>query len=86
APCRVVAVVDEPDRVGFTYATLPGHPATGIERFEVRRAGDAVVLDIEAVSRPALPGGRLLAPGAAVVQRLVTARYLAAARRIAADG
>ena len=26
APCRVVYVVDEPDRRGFAYGTLPGHP------------------------------------------------------------
>jgi uncharacterized protein (UPF0548 family) len=84
APCRVVAVVDDADAVGFTYATLPGHPATGVERFLVRRADGALSFEVEAVSRPALPGGRLLAPGAAVVQRLVTARYLAAARRVAA--
>lgn len=84
APCRVVAVVEEPDAIGFTYATLPGHPATGVERFVVRRGAGGLSFDVEAVSRPALPGGRLLAPGAAVVQRLVTARYLAAARRLAA--
>lgn len=26
AVCRVVYVIDEPDRVGFAYGTLPGHP------------------------------------------------------------
>lgn len=86
APCRVVEVVDGPDAVGFAYATLPGHPATGVERFVVRRADGGLSFDVEAVSRPALPAGRLLAPGAVVVQRLVTARYLAAARRVAAAG
>jgi uncharacterized protein (UPF0548 family) len=83
APCRVVGLVDGPDAVGFTYATLPGHPATGVERFVVRRTAAGLSFDVEAVSRPALPGWRVLAPGAALVQRLVTARYLAAARRIA---
>ncbi len=35
-PCRVVYVVDEPDRRGFAYGTLPGHPETGEELFCVR--------------------------------------------------
>jgi hypothetical protein len=26
AVCRVVAVIDEPDRFGFAYGTLPDHP------------------------------------------------------------
>jgi len=29
APCRVVYLVDEVDRFGFAYGTLPGHPETG---------------------------------------------------------
>ena len=29
APVQVVAVVDEPDRRGFAYGTLPGHPEAG---------------------------------------------------------
>lgn len=29
APCRVVYVIDKPDRRGFAYGTLPGHPERG---------------------------------------------------------
>ena len=29
AVCRIVAVVDEPDRYGFAYGTLPGHTERG---------------------------------------------------------
>lgn len=36
APCRVVAVVDEPARRGFAYGTLPGHPLSGEEQFTVQ--------------------------------------------------
>lgn len=36
APCRVVFVIDEADRRGFAYGTLPGHPETGEELFAVR--------------------------------------------------
>jgi uncharacterized protein (UPF0548 family) len=31
APCRVVYTVNEPDRQGFAYGTLPGHPECGEE-------------------------------------------------------
>ena len=33
APCRVVYVIDEGDRRGFAYGTLPGHPESGEELF-----------------------------------------------------
>ena len=33
APCWVVYVIDEPDRHGFAYGTLPGHPERGEEAF-----------------------------------------------------
>jgi uncharacterized protein (UPF0548 family) len=54
APCRVVWVVSEPDRAGFGYGTLPGHPARGEESFVVHRdaAGD-VWLTVTSFSRPA---------------------------------
>ncbi len=31
AACRVVAVIEEPDRFGFAYGTLPTHPERGEE-------------------------------------------------------
>jgi uncharacterized protein (UPF0548 family) len=37
-PCRVVDVIDEPDRQGFSYGSLPGHPESGEESFLLRRA------------------------------------------------
>src|SRR5438105_9424018 len=39
AACRVVYVVNEPDRYGFGYGTLPLHPAAGEEAFMVERDG-----------------------------------------------
>jgi uncharacterized protein (UPF0548 family) len=54
APCRVVWVVSEPDRMGFGYGTLPGHPARGEESFVVHRnASGDVWLTITSFSRPA---------------------------------
>ena len=77
-PCRVVYVVDEPDRRGFAYGTLPGHPESGEELFCVRHdpATDAVYAEISAFSRPATWWSRLGSPVARVAQRVITQRYL----------
>jgi len=79
APCRVVYVVDEPDRSGFAYGTLPGHPESGEELFLVRYGpkGD-VIAEVSAFSRHATWWSRLGAPLTLLVQRLVTNRYLRA--------
>jgi uncharacterized protein (UPF0548 family) len=50
---RIVTVVDEPERFGFTYRTLPDHAVDGDERFLVERSADGtVVYDVLARSRP----------------------------------
>ncbi|GAB2695175.1 DUF1990 family protein [Thalassiella azotivora] len=77
-PCRVVAVVDEPDSAGFAYGTLPGHPVAGEELFVVERDGGRVRLRVVAFSRPATWWARAGAPLTRVVQRVVTGRYLRA--------
>lgn len=85
APCRVLQVADEPDRRGFTYGTLPGHPESGEERFEVHRGPDDLVhLRIVAFSRHAPGPARLFGPLTSFGQRLVTGRYVLAVRRAAA--
>ncbi|MET0897425.1 MAG: DUF1990 domain-containing protein [Mycobacterium sp.] len=80
APCRVVYVIDEPDHRGFAYGTLPGHPVAGEERFSVRYdpASESVYAEVAAFSRPNIWWGKLASPALAVVQKLVTKRYLAA--------
>lgn len=81
-PCRVVQVVDEPHRGGFAYGTLPGHPETGEERFEVRRGPDGVVaFTVTAFSRPASALARAGGPLSRWVQGRMTERYLRAADR-----
>lgn len=81
APCRVVAVIDESDRRGFAYGTLPGHPERGEESFTIGLEEDGtVVLDIVAFSRPAAWWARLGAPISRLVQDRVTTRYLRALR------
>jgi uncharacterized protein (UPF0548 family) len=76
AACRLVAVVDEPDRFGFVYGTLRSHPEQGEESFMVTRAEDTVTFRISTFSRPADPMARLGAPVARRVQRRVTLAYL----------
>jgi uncharacterized protein (UPF0548 family) len=80
APCRVVYVVDEPNRRGFAYGTLPGHPVAGEEYFGVRYdpASESVYAEVAAFSRPDTWWSKLGAPVARVAQRVVTKRYLKA--------
>ncbi|MGV9636486.1 DUF1990 family protein [Nocardia rhamnosiphila] len=83
APCRVVYVLDEPDRIGFAYGTLPGHPVSGEELFAVEydRATDVVYGVVTAFSRPATRqlrgGGPLTRPA----QRAAAVLYLSVLRR-----
>ena len=80
-PCRVVEVVDEPGRRGFSYGTLPGHPESGEEQFLLEeRADGSVMFTITAVSRAASTLARLGGPVSRAVQRGMTGRYLRALR------
>lgn len=80
APCRVVYVVSEPDRRGFAYGTLPGHPESGEELFTVRYdpADDTVYAQVRAFSRPAKWWIRAGGPVARLGQRVIAGRYLRA--------
>jgi uncharacterized protein (UPF0548 family) len=85
APCRVVWLHDEEDLYGYGFGTLPGHPASGEEAFVVTRDphGGAVHFEVRAFSRPATWYTRLGGPAARLAQRMVSHRYVAAARRAA---
>jgi uncharacterized protein (UPF0548 family) len=79
-PCRVAYVVDDPDRAGFAYGTLPGHPETGEELFLLTRLGDgSVTFTVTAFSRPATRLARLGGPVSRALQTRATDRYLRAA-------
>lgn len=83
-PCRVVQVLDEPDRRGFAYGTLPGHPETGEELFLLERDADgALSFTVAGFSRHATLLARVGAPVSGAVQRLMIARYLAAPDELA---
>jgi uncharacterized protein (UPF0548 family) len=77
AACRLVRVVDEPDRFGFAYGTLPAHPAEGEERFLVTRDGQgAVRFELVVFSRPHDLLTRLGGPVTRRIQARATQRYL----------
>lgn len=79
AACRIVAVVDEENRFGFAYGTLPHHPERGEESFlAVRDPGTGLVrLEINASSRPNTFVARLGGPLGRLFQRWMARRYLA---------
>jgi uncharacterized protein (UPF0548 family) len=80
APCRVVYVIDDANRSGFAYGTLPGHPESGEELFAVRYdpATEAVHAEVVAFSRHATWWSKLGSPVTSLAQRVITARYLTA--------
>lgn len=80
APCRVVYVLAEPDRRGFAYGTLSGHPETGEELFAVRwdAADDAVYAEVTAFSRHGTWWSRLAGPLTSLVQGVMSRRYVRA--------
>lgn len=82
APCRVVWTVQEADRTGFAYGTLPGHPECGEEAFTVEFApGGGVRLTVHAVSRPAAWYTRAAGPLGRLAQRGMAHRYAYGLRR-----
>jgi uncharacterized protein (UPF0548 family) len=78
-PVRVVYVVDEPNRKGFAYGTLPGHPLSGEDAFFVDQADDGSVwLTVRSLSRPATGLWWLLYPALRIGQVIFRRRYLRA--------
>jgi uncharacterized protein (UPF0548 family) len=87
APCRIVAVVNEVNRWGFAYGTLPGHPEQGEEAFVVSISpAEEVTFNVTAFSRPGDPLVRLSGPIGRSAQRYGTKSYLRALRRFVRSG
>jgi uncharacterized protein (UPF0548 family) len=79
APCRVIYVIDEPNRKGFAYGTLPGHPECGEEAFVVDRTDDGSVwLTIRSFSRPGGWQWWAVYPALRLAQTIITRRYFRA--------
>ncbi|MCG7528443.1 DUF1990 domain-containing protein [Streptomyces sp. OfavH-34-F] len=85
APCRVIWTVYGPERIGFGYGTLPGHPECGEECFVAELADDGTVsFAVTAFSRPARWYARLGGPLVPVLQRWYARRLGRTLRRIVA--
>lgn len=67
-PCQVVWTLAEPDRAGFGYGTLAGHPERGEEAFVVERRADGVWFVVTAFSRPAAWFTRAAGPVVVLLQ------------------
>jgi uncharacterized protein (UPF0548 family) len=77
APCRVVYVIDEATRKGFSYGTVKGHPESGEESFIVELKPDGnVIFEIRAFSEPNRWFARLGSPLIRLLQQHVTWKYL----------
>jgi uncharacterized protein (UPF0548 family) len=75
--CRVVYLIEEDNRRGFAYGTLPGHPERGEEQFLVESTDDQTVrFRLTAFSRSATPLARLGGPVSRRIQVGVNRRYL----------
>lgn len=86
APDRIVAVVNEPDRFGFVYGTLPGHPEKGEEAFLVdRHANGRTTATIRVVAEGDWLIARIASPLVRCLQRAALNRYLAALQRYATE-
>lgn len=86
-PNRIVAVIDEANRFGYAYGTLPGHPERGEELFLLEQEHDgSVVMTIRVDAEPA----RGLAKVDFIVrplQRVAIHRYLSAvAKSVGSSG
>lgn len=78
-PVRVIYVIDEPNRRGFAYGTLPGHPEDGEESWIVEQRDDGSVwITVRAFSRPATRFWWATYPFLRIAQAFYTERYLRA--------
>ncbi|WP_224763688.1 DUF1990 family protein [Salinibacterium sp. ZJ70] len=76
-PVRVVYIIDEKDRRGAAFGTLPGHPLSGEELFVVERRPDGSVwFTVRILSRASEGWWRLATPFLRVVQAVYVRRYL----------
>jgi uncharacterized protein (UPF0548 family) len=85
--CRIVYVIDEPDRYGFAYGTLPGHVERGEELFMVEQLpGGDIQYVLKAFSWPKHWMARLFYPVARAYQRTFVRESKAAMLRHVAGG
>jgi uncharacterized protein (UPF0548 family) len=82
--CRVVWTLDEPDRNGFAYGSLVGHPEAGEEAFVAELEPDgAVRFRVYGFTAPGTVATAAARPLTRAIARRALLRYLPAARDIA---
>ncbi|HEX7105666.1 MAG TPA: DUF1990 domain-containing protein [Acidothermaceae bacterium] len=82
--CRVVWTLDEPDRNGFAYGSLVGHPEAGEEAFVAELEPDgAVRFRVYGFTAPGTVATAAARPLTRALARRALLRYLPAARDIA---
>ena len=75
--CIVSEVIDEADRAGFTYRTLPGHLENGEETFLVSTDSEGrLVASITADSVPGHPLLKAAGPISTASQTMMAKRYI----------
>jgi uncharacterized protein (UPF0548 family) len=86
--CRVVYVIDEAERYGFAYGTLPDHIERGEERFliEWQPNDDSVWYDILAFSRPRHPIVKAGFPYARMLQKRFARDSMAVMKSLVESG
>ena len=84
--CRIVYVVDEPDRFGFAYGTLEGHAVSGEERFLLTRDANSedILFEVRKFSRLEHPVVKLAGAAARAVQSRFSRDAIEALRRAVA--
>lgn len=77
SPVRVIYLIDEPQRKGFGYGTLHGHPQRGEEAFVVEQKEDGSVwLTVRVFSRPSNRWWFAVSPVLRLMQERFIRRYL----------
>jgi uncharacterized protein (UPF0548 family) len=78
-PIQVIGVIDEPNRKGFAYGTLSGHPISGEEAFIIdRHPDDSVWLTVRSITGPTTGAWRFAGPAVGLAQRCYRRRYVRA--------
>jgi uncharacterized protein (UPF0548 family) len=84
---RIVYVLEDTDRFGFAYGTLPHHLLEGEEAFVVERdSAGTVRFTISAFFRPASEPLRLVAPAVHALDQRLIRRYLRAMKQYITRG
>lgn len=79
-PCQVVWAEESPERVGFGYGSMPGHPERGEAAFLLEAANGRTRFTMRSFSEPGTVAARVGAPAARFLQARATGRFAEAMR------